>query len=73
MAEENCIIEADHMHVPLNMFNTHSGLEVSGPSFVKSKSTWTRINRMDFGLGGLARAFATSRLGKRELSDEDCE
>ena len=61
------------MHVPLNMFNTHLGLEVSGPSFVKSKSTWTRINRMDFGLGGLARAFATSRLGKHELSDEGCE
>ena len=28
---------------------------------------------MDFGLRGLARAIATSTLGKRELSDEDCE
>ena len=73
VAKENCITEAAHMHVPPNMFNSHSGLEVPRPSFVKSKSTWTRINRMDFGLGSLARAFATSRLGKRELSDEDCE
>ena len=73
VAEENCITEVAHMHVPLNMFNSHSGLEVPGLAFVKSKSTWTRINRMDFGLGGLARAFVTSRLGKRELSDEGCE
>ena len=73
VAKENCITEAAHMHVPPNMFNSHSGLEVPRPSFVKSKRTWTRINRMDFGLGSLARAFATSRLGKRELSDEDYE
>ena len=73
VAKENCITEAAHMHVPLNMFNSHSGLEVPGLTFVKSKSTWTRINRMDFGLGSLAKAFVTSRLGKRELSDKGCE
>ena len=73
VAEENCMTVAAHMHMPLNIFNSPMGLEVPGPSFVKSKSMWTRINRMDFGLGGLARAFATSRLGKHELNDEDCE
>ena len=73
VARENRMTEAAHMHVPLNNLNTPTGLEVPGPSSVKSKSTWTRINRMDFGLGGLARAIAMSGLGKRELSDEDYE
>ena len=31
VAEENCITEVAHMHVPPNMFNSHSGLEVPGP------------------------------------------
>ena len=73
VAKENCMTEAAHMHVPLNILNSPMGLEVPRPSSVKSKSMWTRINRMDFGLGGLARAISISRLGKRDLSDEDYE
>nr|POE45992.1 hypothetical protein CFP56_53129 [Quercus suber] len=72
-AQENRTIEEDHMHVPFNELNTHTVWEVPGPSDVKPKSTWTRINIMDFGLGGLARAITMTGLGKRELRDEDCE
>ena len=43
VAKENCMTEAAHMHVPLNILNSPTGLEVLGPSSVKSKSTWTRI------------------------------
>ena len=35
----------------------------------KPKTTWTRINRMDFGLGGLARAITFPTLGKRDMRD----
>ena len=31
-------------------------VEMVGPGSVKPKSTWTRFNRMDFGLGGLSKA-----------------
>lgn len=37
-----------------------------GPSSSMPKTTWTRINRMDFGLGGLARAITLPSLGKRD-------
>ena len=57
---KNRMTDAAHNHVLLNDLNTPTILEVPGPSFVKPKSTWTRINRMDFGLGGLARAIAIS-------------
>lgn len=41
----------------------------SGPSISKPKNTWTRINRMDFGLGDLARAITLPALGKKDLRD----
>lgn len=40
-----------------------------GPSTSKPKTTWTRINRMDFGLGGLARAITLPSLGKRDTRE----
>nr|POE54708.1 hypothetical protein CFP56_27785 [Quercus suber] len=40
-------------------------LEMVAPSFVKPKSTWTRFNRMDFGLGGLSKALHMPTRGKR--------
>nr|POE71559.1 hypothetical protein CFP56_12786 [Quercus suber] len=40
-------------------------LEKVGPSSVKPKSTWTRFNRMDFGLGGLSKALQLPTHGKR--------
>ena len=33
---------------------------------VRPKSTWTRINRMDFGLGGFTKNLVLPTLGKRE-------
>ncbi|KAL0009471.1 hypothetical protein SO802_010973 [Lithocarpus litseifolius] len=71
--KENRMTEAASKHVLLDNFITPTILESPGPSSVKPKSTWTRINRMDFGLGGLAKAFAMSGLGKRELSGDDFE
>ena len=40
-------------------------LELAGPSSVKPKSTWTKFNRMDFGLGGLSKALQLPNRGKR--------
>lgn len=40
-----------------------SGLH--GFRLTKPKSTWTRINRMDFGLGEISKAFKLPSLGKR--------
>ena len=40
-----------------------------GPNGVKSKSTWTRFNRMDFGLGGLQKVLLPSN-GKRPIPVE---
>ncbi|KAK9998160.1 hypothetical protein SO802_017763 [Lithocarpus litseifolius] len=40
--------------------------DTNGPIFSKPKPTWTRINRMDFGLGGLARALTLPSVGKRD-------
>ena len=34
---------------------------------LKPKSTWTRINRMDFGLGGLSKALLLPTHGKRSI------
>ncbi|KAK7822842.1 uncharacterized protein CFP56_036059 [Quercus suber] len=39
-----------------------------GPSQLKPKSTWTRINRMDFGLGGFTNSITLPGLGKRDVS-----
>lgn len=40
-------------------------LDKDGPSNFKPKGTWTRINRMEFGLGGLTKAITIPGLGKR--------
>lgn len=40
--------------------------DMSGPNNVKAEGTWTRINRMDFGLGGFSKAIMLPRLGKRD-------
>ena len=40
--------------------------DMSGPNNVKAKGTWTRINRMDFGLGGFSKAIMLPGLGKRD-------
>uniref|UniRef100_A0A7N2R465 DUF4220 domain-containing protein n=1 Tax=Quercus lobata TaxID=97700 RepID=A0A7N2R465_QUELO len=46
-------------------------------SNLKPKSTWTRINRMDFRLGGLSKALMLPTRGKRNkesnLEEEQCE
>lgn len=39
-------------------------------TILKPKSTWTRINRMDFGLGGLSKAFMLPTSGKRSNEPE---
>ena len=39
-------------------------------SVLKPKSTWIRINRMDFGLGGLSRALMLPTCGKRSTKSE---
>ena len=54
-------------HVP---YNNQPSLEGAGLSNFKPKSTWTRFNRMEFGLGGLARAITLPTLGKRNLRDD---
>ena len=43
--------------------------EAGLPNF-KPKSTWTRFNRMEFGLSGLARAITLPTLGKRDIRDD---
>ena len=56
-----------------NLVDT-TGLAISWP-----KTTWTRINRMDFGLGGLTKALTLPSLGKRDTrtnsndQDEDIQ
>ena len=48
------------------MFDSNTTSDIVGPSNSKPKGTWTRINRMDFGLGGLTKAIIIPRLGKRD-------
>lgn len=40
-----------------------------GTSSTMPKPTWTCINRMDFGLRGLARAITLPSLGKRDVRE----
>ena len=40
-----------------------------GPNAIKPKSSWTRFNKMDFGLGGLQKVLSSSN-GKRPLPTE---
>lgn len=60
------VIAEVQRHISLNNNKTKGEL---GPSFAKPKNMWTQINRMDFGIGGLARALTLPLLGKRELRD----
>ena len=50
-------------------------VDTTRPSISMPKTTWTRINRMDFGLGGLTKALTLPSLGKRDTrtdsSDQD--
>ena len=46
--------------------DTNKLMDTNGPSSSRPRTTWTCINRMDFGLGGLARAFMLPSLGKRD-------
>ena len=62
----NCMTDGVQRHVPLNDTKI---MGEPGPSSFKPKNTWTRINIMDFGLGGLARAITLPILGKRGLRD----
>ena len=57
-------------HVPLNKQLVMDG---AGLSNYKPKPTWTRFNRMEFGLGGLARAITLPTLGKRDTRDKVSE
>ena len=58
-----------------NNLKTEEGQAVT--SSLKPKSTWTRINRMDFGLGGLSKALMLLVRGKRNnesvLEEGQCE
>ena len=47
------------------VFNSNTLLDKDGPSNFKPEGTWTRINRMEFGLGGFTIAITIPRLGKR--------
>ena len=43
---------------------------MAGSSITKPKSTWTRINRMDFGLGGISKALMLPTRGKRSTTSD---
>ena len=43
--------------------------DLSGPSHLKPKSTWTRMNRMDFGLSGFTKSITLPGLGKRDARE----
>ena len=59
--------EEFHEHMPHNNQLVMDGV---GLSNYKPKPTWTRFNRMEFGLGGLARAITLPTIGKRDMRDE---
>ena len=41
----------------------------TGPMQLKPKNTWTRMNRMDFGLSGLTKSITLPGLGKRDVRE----
>ena len=47
-------------------------LDRGGSRLTKPKPTWTRINRMDFRLGGISKALMLPTIGKR-ISTFDLE
>ena len=48
--------------------NNQLSTDRAGLHNTKPKTTWTQFNRMEFGLGGLARAITLPTLGKRDMS-----
>ena len=61
------LVENIKVNANANQVDTQSNLLVTGPSELKPaklKSTWTKIMRMDYGLGGLPRVSEISVLGK---------
>lgn len=54
----------------LEPHNNQLSMDGAGLSNFKPKSTWTQFNRMEFGLGGVARAITLPTLGKRDMRDD---
>ena len=52
-----------YIYQELGKMNQDLGMD--GSSLKKPKSTWTRINQMDFRLGGISKAFMLPTIGKR--------
>ena len=48
-----------------------SNLDQTGPMQLKPKITWTRMNRMDFGLSGLTKSITLPSLGKRDARERE--
>ena len=48
-----------------------SNLDQTGPMQFKPKITWTRMNRMDFGLSGLTKSITLPGLGKRDARERE--
>ena len=46
-------------------------LDQTGPLQPKPKITWTRMNRMDFGLSGLTKSITLPGLGKRDTRERE--
>ena len=46
-----------------------STLDQNRPIHLKPKNTWTRMNRMDFGLSGLTKSITLPGLGKRDVRE----
>ncbi|KAK9987011.1 hypothetical protein SO802_031962 [Lithocarpus litseifolius] len=70
----NSKAEQADIHVDGLVLGNDNLMETNGLSLSRPKATWTRINRMDFGLGGLARALTLPSIGKRDSRsdlDED--
>lgn len=54
-----------------NSSNTNQASAPFGSILSKPKATWTRINRMDFGLSGFTKALNLPTLDKGDLATED--
>ena len=48
-----------------------SNLDQTGSLQPKPKITWTRMNRMDFGLSGLTKSITLPSLGKRDTRERE--
>ena len=46
-------------------------LDQNGTLQPKAKSTWNRMNRMDFGLSGLTKSITLPGLGKRDTRERE--